>query len=219
MNPVRIALLLITSLVWTSSSAEIYKWTDANGVVHYGDRPAQATAQRLPIVDRLPKPKPEPLAGKDGADGESAAPDGPDDKDPTKAPPDGTQPGQDEEPKEDQDGTNAEDTGDEASQPKEEEKKPTVYSAFAIASPANDGTVRSAPGSVSVSVNVTPPLDKDFKHSVRIRLDNKVVASGASTSFGLSNVDRGTHRLSAELLDENKRVLRRARTITFHLHR
>ncbi|MGB0723173.1 MAG: DUF4124 domain-containing protein [Gammaproteobacteria bacterium] len=216
MTSARIILGLIGLLVSFVAVAEIYKWTDANGVVHYGDRPAQASAQRLPIKDKLPKPKPAPVK---------------DEQESVKSPDDSTGENEsapsaeapNEAPSGNAEGDIGAEGGDtessEETKPEEEEKKPTVYTAFAISSPGHNGTVRSAPGNVAVSLRVSPPLDRDFKHSVRIRLDNRVVASGASTSFGLDNVDRGTHRLSAELLDENKRVLRRARTITFHLHR
>lgn len=52
----KLSLILFTSLVTASSglaAAEIYKWTDADGNVHYGDRPSGvATQETITIASR-----------------------------------------------------------------------------------------------------------------------------------------------------------------------
>lgn len=47
MKRIAYALMLLAPLVATA--AEVYKWTDAQGRVHYGDRPRQQDAQKVVI--------------------------------------------------------------------------------------------------------------------------------------------------------------------------
>ncbi|MBV8635044.1 MAG: DUF4124 domain-containing protein [Burkholderiaceae bacterium] len=52
-------LLLLLALSVTSAQAQIYKWTDANGTVHYSDQPQdgqKATALSTPAAPTLPSP-------------------------------------------------------------------------------------------------------------------------------------------------------------------
>ncbi len=47
---VGLAVPLLCLLFWSVASAEIYKWVDENGKIHYDDRPPQTSnAQRLEI--------------------------------------------------------------------------------------------------------------------------------------------------------------------------
>ena len=49
-------------LVAASASAQVYKWTDSNGVVHYGDRPPGGSARELKVAP--PTGKADPGAAK-----------------------------------------------------------------------------------------------------------------------------------------------------------
>lgn len=44
-------LLLCLTVIGASATAEVYKWTDANGNVHFGDRPPQRGAEAVPMPD------------------------------------------------------------------------------------------------------------------------------------------------------------------------
>ena len=48
-----VGLVLLTGLTATVSAADIYKWIDQEGRVHYGDRP-QATSSQPMNIDALP---------------------------------------------------------------------------------------------------------------------------------------------------------------------
>lgn len=66
-------LLLILSL--PSAAAEVYRWTDANGVVHYGDKAPDAKTRpaQLPQLQVIPgTPAGTPPASPSGAGGSSA---------------------------------------------------------------------------------------------------------------------------------------------------
>jgi hypothetical protein len=47
-----LGLLIATAAI----AADIYKWTDADGNVHYGDRPIGQQSERVPIVSRPTDP-------------------------------------------------------------------------------------------------------------------------------------------------------------------
>lgn len=53
------ALALLVGAVGPLQADEIYRWVDKNGVVHYGDRPGDASAKpaELPELQRMPAAK------------------------------------------------------------------------------------------------------------------------------------------------------------------
>lgn len=52
-----LALILALVTIGTVSAAEIYKWVDADGSIHYGDRPSgDITEQRMAIESRATDP-------------------------------------------------------------------------------------------------------------------------------------------------------------------
>lgn len=81
--------------------------------------------------------------------------------------------------------------------------------------PSNDSTVRSNNGDVAVTLTLTPKLQKG--HQINLYLDGKKLA-GSSRYFQLSNVERGTHTLRAEVVDGDNKVLIQ-QSSTFHLQR
>ena len=104
-------------------------------------------------------------------------------------------------------------------EPVEEEKPAVSYKLLRIVSPKDDEGVRENAGNINVTVNSNPNVDIDNGHSLEILVDGAVHASGTATSFELSSVDRGTHTLTARIVDANGNVLISADTITFHMLR
>lgn len=82
-----------------------------------------------------------------------------------------------------------------AQKPEEEDK----YESFAVTSPENGAGIRSNSGNVSISVSLAPSLNSG--HKIIISMDGKEVGSG--TSVSLQNVDRGTHSITARVVDGN----------------
>jgi uncharacterized protein DUF4124 len=81
--------------------------------------------------------------------------------------------------------------------------KGSLYKTFFIANPANDSGIRSNNGSVSISVSLEPTLRPG--HKIIISMDGKEIGSG--TSVSLQNVDRGTHSISASVVDGDGKKL------------
>ena len=91
------------------------------------------------------------------------------------------------------------------------------YSSVQIVSPANDETVRANDGSVSVVAASRPRMKRG--HVMRILIDGSPVQEGSQTTFNLENVDRGTHSVSAEIVDGSGNVLSSSNASVFHLQR
>ncbi|WP_455217373.1 DUF4124 domain-containing protein [Kaarinaea lacus] len=97
------------------------------------------------------------------------------------------------------------------------EKAPTSYESVAIASPANDATLRDNAGNVSVTAISKPPLHKD--HTFILMMDGKQVGKDPKGKFQLTNLDRGSHSFSVQISDEKGKMISKSQPITVHLHR
>ncbi|HWT67892.1 MAG TPA: DUF4124 domain-containing protein [Pseudomonas sp.] len=105
-----------------------------------------------------------------------------------------------------------------ASPHKPEKKPPFRYDMLRILVPEPDATVRSTAGEIIVSVTSEPGLQRG--HRYRLLLDGQPTAEpGLSPVFPLSNVDRGTHQLSVEILDEQGRIVERTANQPMHMLR
>lgn len=99
-------------------------------------------------------------------------------------------------------------------------KPPTRYTKFAILSPKNEATIWDNNGSVPLSLLLEPPLDTENGHSVWVYVDGKaVVRKSQSMVQPLSGIERGAHKIRAEIRDEKRKTLRRSKNITVHMKR
>lgn len=103
--------------------------------------------------------------------------------------------------------------------PPAEEKLAALYRTFSIAVPAPNSELRENAGNVTVSLQLEPDLTRNAGHRIVLLMDGKLVAEGASLSFQLSNVDRGTHQLQAEIRAASGERIMVASPVTFTLHR
>ncbi len=92
------------------------------------------------------------------------------------------------------------------------------YEVLRILIPEPDATIRSNTGEVIVSATNEPALQPG--HRYRLLLDGQPTAEpGQSPVFPLSNIDRGSHALSVEILDEQGRIVERTANQPFHMQR
>ncbi|MFY0729571.1 penicillin-binding protein [Pseudomonas sp. NFX15] len=92
------------------------------------------------------------------------------------------------------------------------------YDVLRILVPEPDATIRSNAGEVIVSATHEPALQPG--HRYRLLLDGQPTAEpGTSPVFPLSNIDRGSHTLSVEILDEQGRIVERTASQPFHMQR
>jgi len=102
----------------------------------------------------------------------------------------------------------------------EETEEATVYTSLAITSPKDDMTIRDNSGNFSVSASIEPALNTAQGHSLSLSMDGKVIkANSSSSSFSLSNIDRGTHKFMVMVIDKGGKPLLKSKSITVHLFR
>lgn len=102
---------------------------------------------------------------------------------------------------------------------KKAETKPLFrYDMLRVLVPEPDATIRSSAGELIVSITSEPGLQRG--HRFRLLLDGQPTAEpGPSPVFALSNIDRGSHNLSVEILDELGRTVERTANQPFHMLR
>jgi hypothetical protein len=89
-----------------------------------------------------------------------------------------------------------------------------------IIAPADDESIWVNNGNVSVSMIVEPQLDAERGDLIVLNLDGADVGPAQpTTTFQLNNLSRGTHTVSATVVDRSGSALTSSETVTFHLHR
>jgi hypothetical protein len=93
------------------------------------------------------------------------------------------------------------------------------YTNLEITHPDHDQTVRANGGSISVSCSLTPVLQSNAGHQVRFLLNGQPFAMSSSCSATLEGINRGSHEISAEVIDQEGMILLRSDTTHFSLQR
>jgi hypothetical protein len=97
-------------------------------------------------------------------------------------------------------------------------KPPTKYKKFTIVTPKNDDTIWDNNGSAPVTLSLEPPLDTENGHSVWVYVDGQaLVKKSQSLNQPLTGLDRGTHKIRAEIRDEKRKTLIRTQSITLYM--
>lgn len=94
-----------------------------------------------------------------------------------------------------------------------------LYRELTIVAPSSEASVRANTGNVTVKLETDPPLDVGIGDVVRLYLDGEPIAQGASMDIVLDNLDRGEHKISAELLNSEGDVLLDTPEQRFYLQR
>ena len=92
-----------------------------------------------------------------------------------------------------------------------------AYEVVKITSPTSGESIRDNGGTVSVQLAIEPALQSG--HVVEIVVDGKSIGSGTATSASVSNLDRGSHSISATIKDGAGKVIGNASAVTFQLHK
>lgn len=107
--------------------------------------------------------------------------------------------------------------GAEADQPDAEDEKPFAYESLVIKSPEDDQAVRENAGNITIVAVAKPRMQTG--HTMRLLMDGQVVQEGPQSNFALQHVDRGTHAIATEIVDERGQILIRSESSTFHMLR
>jgi len=94
------------------------------------------------------------------------------------------------------------------------------YQSISIVSPAHQSIIRDNNGDLKVSFTLTPELLIQAKHSVSVLLNGKVVKKGLTANQAiLKNINRGSHAISAQIVDDHNKPLLSSPVITVHIKR
>lgn len=99
------------------------------------------------------------------------------------------------------------------------QQKPFKYDVLAIDTPKNDEPVRANNGDINIVAGISPNLRRG--HSVQLSMDGSAVGSIQKIPyFNLNNVDRGTHKISISVInDDTQEVIQTSEIISFHVLR
>jgi hypothetical protein len=167
-------LLLLGCLVALGVQAqevrrELWKWTDANGVVHFSDTPGPGATRLKLDYSAAPSSASQAVA----------------------------QPGPSEE-----------------AQPNP--SAPTTYRSVTITQPESGASFFGADAVVNVAIETDPQLSPQDR--LVLLVDGNQVAGGSQGSrFALSNLERGTHTVTAVIQDENGRERIRSSGVEFFI--
>jgi hypothetical protein len=101
-----------------------------------------------------------------------------------------------------------------------EEKKPAVfkYTDFDITSPKNKETIRNQPN-LTVTLQLKPGLNTEEDHSIWFLLDGKpVIKNSKGLTLQLGRLERGAHKLQAQVRDKAGKIKVRTRTTVVFVH-
>lgn len=91
---------------------------------------------------------------------------------------------------------------------------------LSVVSPEDDAGIRVNNGNVMVNLQLIPALVPERGDLIQLYLDGLPAGMPMpQLNFMLENLDRGTHKLSAVVLNASGEVLAESETITFHLQR
>ena len=100
--------------------------------------------------------------------------------------------------------------------PPKAKAKQFEYESFAFLAPKEDESIWDNTGNITTMVALEPGLQPG--HSIEFLLDGQSVARGGATSHQFLNMDRGTHQVTAQIIDSKDRVIESV-TVTFHMKR
>lgn len=98
----------------------------------------------------------------------------------------------------------------------EKKKESVKYTRLEITSPANDETFGQDVESVTLAAQLEPGLQDG--HTFQLYFDGNPVGTN-EMSYTVNGLERGTHTVEARIFDKNKKVLKSASPVQFHVRR
>lgn len=105
------------------------------------------------------------------------------------------------------------------SEGEDETKAVTAYSQLVVATPTQEQTVQNNEGRIEIKLALKPALNTKAGHKIAILVDRKKAAESLTLEASVANIDRGSHVVSAQVVDASGKVLKQSGDVTFHLQR
>ncbi len=106
-----------------------------------------------------------------------------------------------------------------SSQQNNQDEAGVNYQEFSVLTPEHDSIVRENSGKVTISIRVEPNIFVERGDILVIYMDDKEIARGDQTSIMLDNVDRGTHSVKAQILNNRGEIINETDVTKFTLQR
>lgn len=178
------------SVTGIAQAQSVFKWTDSEGVVHFSDKPATGSkSEKLEI-------KPTRAISSNAKS--------------TR-----------EEGLENGDNTLNSSFKEKRLTPKKNSTQAdTRYSSLSILTPKNETSTRANNGEVQLRCNASPRLDSDNNHQFRFFLDGQALAqTSTACSVNFRQVERGSHSVYVEIINNEAQTLIRSKTHNFQVQR
>jgi len=94
----------------------------------------------------------------------------------------------------------------------------TIYERFSITAPEPDSAFWDNQGNFMLRLALEPGLDTEAGHRIRVSLDGEPQGTTRNLQWRFTGVNRGTHSVSAEVIDASGKRLIRTESVSFHLH-
>lgn len=91
------------------------------------------------------------------------------------------------------------------------------YDSVSIVAPEPETTIHDNNGVVEIQVATSPQLNTRNGDYFTILLDDQVVTSGIRHHFELTGIDRGAHKLVAQVNASDGKVLAESAPVTFYM--
>lgn len=95
--------------------------------------------------------------------------------------------------------------------------KKTLHYTITIRQPENKATIRNNTGSLTISFKIKPMLKAGDQ--LQLIFDGKVRNITQKMDIQLINIERGSHHLGLEIIDQHNKIIAASKIITIYMHR
>lgn len=94
-----------------------------------------------------------------------------------------------------------------------------AYTSLVITQPAAEETIHDNTGTLAVELALSPALQIEQGHRIKLLLDGTAMPVTGTTSLTLTEIDRGAHTLQAAVEDQSGAVLIVSEPVSFYMWR
>lgn len=94
-----------------------------------------------------------------------------------------------------------------------------AYTSLVITQPAAEETIHDNTGTMAVELALSPALQIEQGHRIKLLLDGTAMPVTGTTSLTLTEIDRGAHTLQAAVEDQSGAVLIVSEPVSFYMWR
>jgi hypothetical protein len=94
-----------------------------------------------------------------------------------------------------------------------------AYTSLVITQPAAEETIHDNTGTLAVELALTPALQTEQGHRIKLLLDGTAMPVAGTSSLTLAEIDRGAHTLQAAVEDQSGVILIMSEPVSFYMWR